>query len=373
MIAMPLAGTATGVHVPAADGGEDQILECVQVQHVTHDVRTFVFEAAGSGWGRHQSGQYLVLGVEIGGELVERCYTISSPPTRPARVAVTVKREPGGLVSNWLHDHLAAGARVVARGPYGAFSAAHHPAERYLLLSGGSGATPMMAMLRTFFDLGLPVDVAYLHSARTPADILFRYELDWMSSSTTTRPTMAITHVCERSSQDETWFGDTGRIDTAMVARSVPDIAHREVFACGPTPYLEAVRQIVAALGVPTQRYHEESFVAAWPSARPRMATTLGPAPEQTSPSPAGFSVEFARSGRRVECAPDTTLMTAAAQAGLTLPSSCGQGLCGTCKLTLLSGEVDMNHQGGIRPKEIAAGKILPCCSVPTTALVLDA
>ena len=396
MTALAFGSSAGGiaaavVDVPHAAGGEDQILECVQVQHVTHDVRTFVFEAIEPGLAQHQPGQYLVLGIEIAGEIVERCYTISSPPTRPARVAVTVKREPGGLVSNWLHDHLGTGGRVTARGPHGSFSVARHPAERYLLLSGGSGATPMMSTLRTFFDLGLPVNVAYLHSARTPADILFRHELDWMCASTTTRPTITVTHVCERSTREEAWFGETGRIDAAILARAVPDIARREVFACGPAPYLEAVRQIVAALGVPTQRYHEESFVAAWPSAQPadrsRPDIALAPAPQPLSTStsvPATgsvsssaqvqtLSVEFARSQRQVECAPGTTLMTAAAQVGVKIPSSCGQGMCGTCKLTLLAGQVEMTHQGGIRPKEIAAGKILPCCSVPTTAVVLDA
>jgi ferredoxin-NADP reductase len=378
------------VQVPETDNHNDRILKCVQVQQVTHDVRTFVFEAVEPGLGQHQPGQYLVLGVEIDGEIVERCYTISSPPTRPARVAITVKREPGGLVSNWLHDHLDAGGRLFARGPYGRFSVVHHPADRYVLLSGGSGATPMMATLRTFFDLGRPVDVAYLHSARSPADILFRHELDWMNASTATHPTMAVTYVCERSSQAETSFGESGRIDIAMVSRAVPDIAQREVFACGPPRYLEAARQIVAALGVPTERYHEESFIAAWPAGEPaeersRLATALAPTPDSTLANAPGsgsaslmervetFSVKFARSEQQIECAPGTTLMTAAARAGVRLPSSCGQGMCGTCKLTMLSGKVEMNHQGGIRPKEIAAGKILPCCSVPTTAVVLDA
>jgi len=74
-----------------------------------------------------------------------------------------------------------------------------------------------------------------------------------------------------------------------------------------------------------------------------------------------------------VECPADTTILDAAMAAGLTLPSSCAQGLCGTCKSTLLAGEVDMRHNGGIRPREIAAGKVLLCCSRPRSDLVVTA
>jgi ferredoxin len=74
-----------------------------------------------------------------------------------------------------------------------------------------------------------------------------------------------------------------------------------------------------------------------------------------------------------VPCEPGTYILDAALRAGLTLPSSCGEGMCGTCKSTLVSGSVDMSHNGGIRPREIAAHKILLCCSTPLEDLVIDA
>ena len=85
------------------------------------------------------------------------------------------------------------------------------------------------------------------------------------------------------------------------------------------------------------------------------------------------FDVEFARSRQVVRCAGTISVLEAAAQAGLTLPSSCREGACGTCKTRLISGQVDMDHAGGIRPREIAQGQILLCCSTPTTDLVVDA
>ena len=90
------------------------------------------------------------------------------------------------------------------------------------------------------------------------------------------------------------------------------------------------------------------------------------------SSAPPAFTVEFAASGLSVDCDAETTVLDAALAAGLTVPSSCESGMCGTCKSDLLSGEVEMSHEGGIRPKEIAAGKFLPCCSTPLSDLVID-
>jgi ferredoxin len=127
---------------------------------------------------------------------------------------------------------------------------------------------------------------------------------------------------------------------------------------------MEAVRGHLDALGADPARCHEESFA-------------FGSTPPAASdpPDEAGttYRLAFRRSGRAIECAAGTTVLEAAGLAGLTLPSSCGEGMCGTCKLTLLEGRVDMQHAGGIRPREVAQNKILPCCSTPLEDLELDA
>ena len=87
----------------------------------------------------------------------------------------------------------------------------------------------------------------------------------------------------------------------------------------------------------------------------------------------ATFSVEFTKSGKTVACRADENVLDAALAAGVRLASSCSQGVCGTCKIPKLSGEVEMNHNGGIRPREVTAGKILACCSKPLSDLSLDA
>jgi len=346
-----------------------------RVIRVTHDVATFVLAPTRPGTFAFAPGQYLTLEVEVEGRTIERCYTISSPPTRPHLLTITVKRVPGGELSGWLHNHLRPGDRVRARGPLGGFSVVEHPAPRYLLLSGGSGVTPTLSTLRTLADLGEARDVAVVHSARTPDDLICRAELEAMAAAD---HGLRVHWVCQ-ADRFGTAPGAVGFLDAALLARLVPDLADREVLTCGPVGYLSAVRSMLADLGVDPARCHEESFVV--PEAQPEPGDVLTDcevagadgADGADGAEPAVATVRFARSGQEVSCGPGTTVLAAAAQAGVPLPSSCAQGMCGTCKSTLLSGRVDMNHAGGIRPREIAQDKFLPCCSTPDGDIVVDA
>ncbi|MEU6264107.1 hybrid-cluster NAD(P)-dependent oxidoreductase [Saccharopolyspora shandongensis] len=335
----------------------DQRLVCKQVQQLTADVKTFVFEPVEPALFHHDPGQYITITAPVDGLEVDRCYTLSSPPSRPHLAAITVKRVPGGQVSNWLHDHLVPGAVLPARGPFGEFSMHRRPASKYLFLSAGSGVTPLMSMTRTLHDLADPADVVFVHSARTPDDIIFRRELDFIEA---TAERIRVAHVCEGDGADERWAGRRGRLDLDVLRGISPDFLEREVFTCGPAGYMAAVRLMLAEAGFAMDHYHEESF-------------TLDAAVPETSSGEGTFEVRLARSGRTVECDADTPVLDAAASAGITLPSSCGQGMCGTCKATLLKGSVDMRHNGGIRPRDRAENKILLCCAKPLEDLVIDA
>ncbi|TDU02684.1 ferredoxin-NADP reductase [Streptomyces sp. 846.5] len=333
----------------SAPAWSDGPLVCRQVHDLTPDVRTFLLAPTEPRLFRHDPGQFLTLTLDIDGSPVERCYTISSPPTRPQLAAITVKRTPGGLVSNWLHDHLTPGTMLRARGPLGLFSLARHPAQKYLLLSAGSGVTPMMSMTRTLYDLAHPADVVFVHSARSPDDIIFRRELDLIAA---TAPGIRVAHV----------GGDSGRLNPATLRQFAPDLHQREVFSCGPAGFMDAVRSMLADEGFDLARLHEESFSFDQPLAGAATARAGG-----------AFKVEFTRSRRTVECDADTPVLAAASRAGLSLPASCAQGMCGTCKTTLLAGSVEMRHNGGIRPREIERNKILLCCAKPLEDLVIEA
>jgi len=364
---------------PICWADEDQtVLVCTAVSDVTHDVKNFVFEPESDQLFEFDAGQFLTLMLDIDGTPVNRCYTVSSPPTRPNRIAITVKRVVGGKVSNWVHDNIVPGSKVTALAPLGAFTLAKQPAEKLLFLSAGSGITPLMSMLRTLYDLGSDADVVFLHSARTPSDIVFRSEL---AAIETLMPNLRVVHVCEADYPSERWGGMRGRLSPTMLHTIVPDLLERTIFNCGPVPYMDAVRRILGELDYDLGSYHEESFTfddPATPGATPPpegvayedIAVAAPPAGED---GVATYSVEFTKSGRTITCRADENVLDVALAAGVRLASSCSQGMCGTCKLTKLSGEVAMNHNGGIRPREVAAGKILVCCSKPLSDLSLDA
>ncbi len=349
------------------DGDRDDTLVCRAVRRETHDVKTFVFSAPEPRLFRYAPGQFITLELEIGGQAVQRCYTLSSTPSRPDTVSITVKRVPGGAVSNWLHDNLEAGARVKVRGPTGAFSCFLQPMpprQKYLFLSAGSGITPLMSMARAMHDLVQDADIAFVHSARTPDDIIFARELELMACNRD--GLFRLGTVCERRGAQPAWSGFNGFLNLAVLQNVAPDYKERLVFTCGPAPYMAAVRTMLEGAGFPMAAYHEESF---------SFETLAQEADEEAAIEAgegAGFKVTFSRSGDEVDCPPGQTILAAAKAAGVRLPISCTQGLCGTCKTKMVSGQVDMKHSGGIRQREIDQGWILPCCSKPLGDVVLE-
>lgn len=353
------------------DADIDDTLLCVHVRNETHDVKSFLFRTRTPSLFRYRPGQFVTFELMIDGETINRCYTLSSAPTRPDTVSITVKRKVGGKVSNWLHDNMKPGAEIKAVGLGGEFTCTLHPAAKYLFLSGGSGVTPLMSMLRTHYDLGEDRDIVFMHSARAPHDIIFRNELAAMVNGTANLKTA---FVCEGAGDEPGWSAPTGFLDLAMLKAIVPDFAEREIFCCGPEAYMRAVRDLLKAAGFDAARYHEESFTFGQPEVP--IAET---APPQAAPQPAaataaggGFTIEFTKLGQTIACAPDQFILDAAKAAGMRLPFSCAKGLCGTCKTKKLSGDVDMNHGGGIRKREIDQGMILICCSKPLSNIVLE-
>ena len=152
---------------------------------------------------------------------------------------------------------MAPGQRISADGPFGVFTPVRHPSAKYLFLSGGSGITPLMSMTRTLYDLGSDADVVFVHSARTPSDIIFRRELEAMASML---PSLRVVPVCERDAPREPWGGLRGLLSVEMLQLLAPDLAERIVFCCGPAPYMAAVRRMLGEVGFDMQNYHEESF-----------------------------------------------------------------------------------------------------------------
>lgn len=341
---------------------EQQTLTCCRVIDETQDVKTFQFRTADGLAVRYEPGQFMTISTQVGEQTVERCYTISSPPTRPYLLSITVKRVPNGVMSNWLHDNMKPGIQLRAYGPSGHFTPTDAVAPKFLFLSAGSGVTPLMSMTRASIDLGLDRDIVFVHSARTPADIIFRDELAQLARLSSR---LHLLYVCEAEGDEPGWDGPTGRLTLSLLKEHVPDFVEREVFTCGPAGYMTAVRHLLHEGGHNPNLYHQESFNFA-----EEVAQQLAKPTDDTAH--ATYTVRLSRSSRSFTMDASETVLAAARKAGVAIPSSCSQGICGTCKTKVLEGSVDMTHKGGIRDREIQKGLRLLCCSRPTSDLLLD-
>jgi len=358
---------------PKWNGEEEESLICCAITDETHDVRTFTFRTPKGNLFHFAPGQFLTLELEIDGTRINRCYTIASAPTRPHTLSITVKRTPNGIVSNWLHDHLKVGERVQVLPPSGDFTCANFPAKKYLFLSAGSGITPLMSMVRTHVDLADDRDIVFLHSARTPDDIIFEDELKRLTYS---QRNLRTHFVCESVGARRDWNGVNGYLSLGLLQLSTPDFLEREVFICGPEPYMQSVKGMLGDAGFPMEHYHQESFsfeTMLDAQAATEEAAQIGQADEaQAIADIQMYSVKFQKSRREITCVSTQSVLDAARQSGVRLASSCTQGMCGTCKVKLISGQVHMEHKGGIRQREIDQGYVLLCCSRPLSDLVVD-
>ena len=337
----------------------DDTLLCVDVHDETHDVKSFTFVSPDRKHIAFQAGQYFLFELGLDNEVDGRCYSISSSPHRRNAITVTVKRVLGGRVSNWLHDNLKPNMVVKASGPLGRFT--RPAAPKYAFMSGGSGITPVMSMVRELADAAQPVDALFIHAGRTPKDFIFRSDLANLAER---MKGLRLLLLPEDVSNERSWPGFSGRISKELLHLAVPDIAERVVMCCGPAPFMWAAKSIAGELGVPAQNYHEESFDAA--------VIEEAPAPTPEAVEARTFNVQFSKQNKSVEVRADQTVLSCAKKAGVRMPSSCANGICGTCKSKLVSGSVDMNHDGGIRQREIDAGFFLPCCSKPLSNLVVE-
>ena len=344
-----------------------QVLEVVGVVDEAPDVKTFTFRSDNQTWFRYKPGQFVTLELPLADGPLMRTYTLSSSPSRPFSIAVTVKAQAGSVGTRWMFENLRPGGHVKAFGPAGEFSLHNHPSAKYLFVSAGSGITPMMSMLRWLNDFSPQTDISFVNCARRPEEIIFRKELELLG---TRMPGLSLGFMIEERSSRESWFGHMGRIDAVRLPMLSPDFREREVFCCGPEPFMRAVSRMLEAAGFDMAHYHEESF------GRPAVMPVEPPfsdAPPAEAPARESVAIRFAPSGVEAECLPGQTVLQAARAAGVRISAACEFGLCGTCKVMKTAGEVEMSHNGGILDSEIAEGYILACCSKPLTPLEIEA
>jgi len=351
-------------------------LRVAQVFDETAEVRTFRITSASGPRLPFDflPGQYLNLTLVIDGQKVRRSYTIASAPTRIGYCEVTVKREPRGLSSRHLHDAVKAGDMLEVRAPAGRFTFTGAEAGSVVLIAGGVGITPLIAQIRYLTDLSWPGDIYLLFSVKTERDIVFRDELNALQQR---HPNLHVTVTLTRDG-GSAWSGERGRITPALLARTVPEIAARLVFICGPTEMTDPTRQMLRDLGVPDEAIRVESFIspsraaAATPAAAPvGPAVANGKAAEAEDTGEA--TVTFARSGKSAPVPAGQTVLEAAEALGVSINYDCRAGICGQCKTNLLAGRVVMDAEDALNARDRANNVILSCQARCIDQVVVEA
>jgi ferredoxin-NADP reductase/MOSC domain-containing protein YiiM len=314
-------------------------------------------------------GQFLTLRLPVSPDQppLLRSYSLSGPPGAAA-YRISVKREPHGAGSQYIHSRVRAGDVLEAAAPRGTFTL--RPGQGpVLLISAGVGATPVLAMLHDLADAKSGRDVWWLHGARDRAEEPFAAE----SRSLLTTLAGGHRHICySHPGPDDVQGRDyqtTGRLTAAVLADlNLPRSA--DAYICGPAGFMADVSAALVGLGVDGSRVHTEIFGAA-PAQTPGIAAaaTRPPHPPPGEPG-TGPAIAFARSGLTVPWDPGyASLLELAEACDVPVRWSCRTGVCHTCETGVLSGQVSYAPEPVDDP---ADGDILICCSQPSGDLALD-
>ncbi len=234
-----------------------QLAEVVATQAET--ARTRSITLALPTWMRHQAGQHVDVRLTAeDGYQAERSYSIASPPEEQPRVTLTVERLDGGEVSPYLVDDLRVGDKLELRGPIGGYFVWEtQMGGPLLLVAGGSGIVPLMAMLRHRATAGSTVATRLLYSSRSFEDIIYREELARLEE---TDQMLEVMHILTRA-HPPGWTGYTRRTDTLMLREVAwPVEEHPLTFICGPTPFVETAAASLVRLGQHPGRIKTERF-----------------------------------------------------------------------------------------------------------------
>ncbi|WP_019029510.1 2Fe-2S iron-sulfur cluster-binding protein [Colwellia piezophila] len=362
-------------------------LVCQSIETETRDVKTFIFSVPKSQAPltfRFNAGQHLNFTVNMAGIIQPCCYTLSSSPTTTDYISITVKRLPQGRVSNYFHDHFQVGQSISALKVAGNFHLPDVIPEKILLISAGSGITPMLSMLRFMVAKQCENEVLFIHSAKSESDLIAKAELENLARQ---HGNCQIIYTLTQKANLR-WYGFQGRLNEHMLD-NIEQLSHYNAFVCGPKSFRKTVQKLLQNLGLPASNYHFESFgeheyskesmssiKQGNQTLRP-LNTSINTAistptntpkkePSITMPNnKTNVSIHFSRWNKSYPGNQSMSLLEQGESAGLILPYSCRAGCCGRCKAKLISGQVQQYSTNGLSTREQKQGYILLCSCKP--------
>jgi ferredoxin-NADP reductase len=314
-----------------------------RIDHETPDAATVLIKP-GYSWQGHKPGQFLRIGVDINGVRHWRAYSLTSDPYRPdGLIGVTVKCVDEGKVSPYLVRRGRPGTIVSLGGVEGDFVLAEPPPEKLLLITAGSGITPIMSMLRHLDAADAVGEVALLHSARKTDLVIFGEELRQLAER----------H--DGFQLHEQLTGEQGRMGPGDLDSLCPDWRERQTYISGPSEMLDAFSEHFDQHGA-SDRLHMERF-------QPRLGLGEGAEGE-------GGTIRFCKSGCEASSDGSVPILVAGEGEGLELPYGCREGICHTCVGELISGRVRDLRNGNVYGQE--GEMVRTCISAPEGPIEID-
>jgi len=348
-------------------------LKIARIFDETHNVKTFRMVPLDGGPLPFEAiaGQYINLMLTIDGKKVNRSYTIASSPTRSAYVEISVKRD--GLASKHLHASVKEGDTIKVGAAAGKFHFAGHEANRVILVAGGVGITPMMAVIRSLTDRCWPGEMYLMFAVKKREDVVFERELEHLKARHPNLRIKITLSADDAATASGLYDGAKGRISKELVQAFIPDLEGCRVMLCGPDPQMKAARAVFVGLGVPNDHVHEEAFVSP-PMAKDESAADAAMMAPQTEAADAAgeYTVHFKRSDKQVQLI-GLTVLEAAEENEITIPFECRSGICGQCKCKLVSGRVVMEAQDALTAADKSKGLILACQARPVQNCEVEA
>ncbi|MCA2997033.1 MAG: NAD(P)H-dependent oxidoreductase [Rhodocyclaceae bacterium] len=314
------------------------------------DALTLVFDDPAGHSTHFDAGQYLTVELLINGERIRRAYSLSSIPS-DKQLSITVKRVPGGVASNWIHDHLAVGALVRTFGPSGTFTAGPPPkigTRHLLLIAGGSGIVPLAVIAAHVLGKEPGAEVTLIYGSASLERTIFAAALRHLAEHHS--PRFMLQFVFETPPPG--WTGKEGRMDATTLFECLTPIklgAYQRAMLCGPDGMRSTVRQALESCGFPSENIVEESFTSPRRAEVPstaQLATLNSAAQSQTFPVGRG-----------------QTLLEGALDAGIPLSFSCFSGGCGACRVRITSSmeNVVLDEPNAVSSKDRARGEVPAC------------
>ncbi len=326
----------------------------------------------------YKQGQYITIKATVDGQELRRSYSMSSSPTE-GRLAVTVKKVPGGAVSTWLHDTIKAGDALEVAPPEGRFFITLDADKRrtYYLFAAGSGITPLMSIAKTTLEQEPMSTIFMLYGSRNEEQIIFKDELDDMTQRYSGQ--FFVEYILSQPKKEGggglfglfkknsvNWSGKTGRVDAKSAERYLEEnMPHGPetdcvYFICGPGDMAETVELTVIGRGIEKKQIHTERFVNA--------GHVPGAASAATA-SGAGTRLVAHLNGQRIETIvpKGETILDVLVREKYDVPYSCTAGACSTCMAKVTKGNVAMDACYALDDDEVKSGYCLTCQAKPTT------